>query len=135
MNWHPWRWALHHHPHTPITICALPDDLDGAWTTQGIFLSDRLGQTGRRVTLTHELVHLHRGPAVHGIPHIEERAVDALTARLLIPLERLADALAWCGWQANDECAEELWVDLPTLLDRIAGLTPIEREWLESKAR
>ncbi|WP_182349487.1 hypothetical protein [Tomitella gaofuii] len=131
-TWHPWRHARHHHERIPITVTHLPDGYDGAWTTQGIFLSKHLGQAGRRCTLTHELVHVERGPAIHGIPAIEERIVDEITARRLITLCALRDALRWCGGIPGAECAEELWVDQATLDTRVATLTAAERAWLHA---
>jgi len=81
-------------------------------------------QAQRRCTLAHELAHVelgHTGP----VDAHDERATSQLAARWLITLEQLLDALRW----ADDlpTVADELWVDEPTLLARLDGLTDAER--------
>ncbi len=61
----------------------------------------------------------------------EERVVEELTARRMIRLPDLVDALLWCQCRTDDETAEELWVDHDVLLTRIRTLTPGERKWVE----
>lgn len=89
-----------------------------------ISLRRGLTQVERRCTLTHELEHVERGPAVVGYAEVEERAVNAAAARRLIPFERLVDAMVWSGneW----ELADELWVDVGTVRDRLVNLTEQE---------
>jgi Zn-dependent peptidase ImmA (M78 family) len=99
-----------------------------------IVLSRLLGQAERRCTLTHELVHLERGPTSSD-PRLaagEERRVDEIAARLLIPLEELIDAIRW-GQGHPDH--DELWVDPPTLLARVRTLTDTERAMIAAALR
>ncbi|MGV9744633.1 hypothetical protein ACWDTG_06925 [Rhodococcus zopfii] len=127
-RWHPWRHIGRHHPRVPITCeYKLESGRKGLLTTSGIYLDCRLTQAGRRCTLTHEIIHLERGP-VPDHPYlsaIEEHLVDVLTARRLITLPHLLDGLVWTQWP--DELAEELWVDVDTLTTRVEHLTGEER--------
>lgn len=133
MGWNPWRHAGRLPHITVVTDRELPDRVWGIQSGNIIWLCRRLGQTRRRCTLTHELVHLERGPVptdVRGRVR-EERAVSAEAARRLIPLAGLADALRWS--RDPEQLAEVLWVDLPTLRVRMAGLDPVEVAELENR--
>lgn len=89
-------------------------------------------QVERRTALTHEMVHLERGHT-NGCAPAVEAGVREETARRLITLSRLLDALAWTeDW---DEAADELWVTVDVLRDRIDTLTEIERAALVKRAR
>ena len=128
---HPWRalgrlsgWSLHWR--------ALPEVMLGFTdhATQTITLDPRQSQAERRCTLAHELEHVRRGPMPID-PRAaarEESAVEQATARALIGLERLGDALAWS--LDEHEVAEVLWVDVDTLLTRLQHLHPSERAFL-----
>ena len=61
--------------------------------------------------LTHELVHVERGPSIE--------------------LDELVDALACNRWRVDADTAGELWVDLPTLLTRVKNLTDDERRYID----
>ncbi|WP_016693281.1 hypothetical protein [Rhodococcus rhodochrous] len=77
--------------------------------------------------------HLERGP-VPDHPHFairEELVVEEITARRMIPLPDLVDAVLWCQGRIDDETAEELWVGLTVLKTRLETLTPRERQWVE----
>lgn len=91
-------------------------------------MCNTLTQAERRSTLTHELIHLDRGlvPLVHRAR--EERRVDALAARRLIPLPDLLRGLQWA--QDDHELAEELWTDVHTVRVRRESLTIAERAWI-----
>ena len=132
--WHPWRHIRHHHPHIGVdTTHRLPSGYRGLLTRAGIYLDCRLSQAGRRCTLGHEIVHLERGP-VPDHPHfatLEEHAVNVITARRLIRLNHLVDALTWT--QHPNELAEELWVDTDTVTTRMQHLTTRERAYIESE--
>jgi hypothetical protein len=107
----------------------------GEWTAKGIEIDGTSNQAERRCTLTHEIVHLERGP-VPSDPHLamkEERIVECITARRLISLEKLIDALVWTRLSVDHETAEELWVDLPTLQHRIRDLTDSERRYIDQE--
>lgn len=137
-KWHPWRHLRDHHPHIDVHFVDLrPHRLLGRITHRGIEIDRASRQRERRSTLAHELTHLERGP-VPRHRHFairEERTVEEITARRLISLEDLADALTWCHGRVDDETAEELWVDLDTLRTRIRTLTPCELRWLNEERR
>lgn len=124
---HPWR-VLRTAAHLTLYWAAMPHHrglTDGRST---IVLHPDMLQVERRCTLAHELVHVDMGHT-SGCNTAEERAVQAETARRLIPLHRLADTLAWA--LSHDEAADELWVTPEVLTDRIEHLTPEELAWLE----
>lgn len=129
-RWHPWRHLRDRYPQIDV---ALPKSIEVR--CMGRLLRDRIeidgtsNQAERRCTLTHEIIHLERGP-VPSDPYLaarEEQAVELLTARRLIHIERLVEALAWNQARIDRDTAEELWVDLPTLQTRIQYLTRDER--------
>jgi hypothetical protein len=132
MGWNPWQHAADNWPHIEIsTDRELPPRIWGLTYGQRIWLCRTLNQVKRRCTLTHELIHLERGP-VPADPRAharEERAVAAESARRLIGIDALTDAL-----RANREphaLADALWVDMPTLRARIDNLDPLEVAHLE----
>lgn len=98
-----------------------------------IVLDRRLSQVERRCTLTHELEHVHRGPlpADPCLAAREEAVIDGIAARRLVSLGELIEALLWSD--RPTEVADELWVDLPTLKTRIAGLAAEERAAIEER--
>lgn len=61
----------------------------------------------------------------------EETAVHEIAARRLIELEDLVDVLRWA--RHATEVADELWVDVPTLLARVRALTVDERAWVDAQ--
>ena len=133
--WHPWR-LLRHLPALTCDRAPLPAGERGRYYPDHdvILLADHLSQAQRRVTLTHELVHRRRGHTECATPYHEgkqERRCEQETARLLIPLDRLADALAWSV--DRHEVAEELWVDVETLDTRLKHLHPAERGYLRRR--
>lgn len=103
------------------------------FATARITLHPLLLQVERRSTLTHELVHLDRGPlparSTHRDHVREEAAVDEVASRLLVHVDELVDAVAWTD--DLHELADELWVDLRMLLARLERLAPHERVLLE----
>ncbi|WP_280489564.1 hypothetical protein [Nocardia farcinica] len=123
--WHPWRHMRDAYPHIRISCREhLPPDLRAAWTTDGIYLDRALGQAARRCALTHEIVHLERGPVPRNpvLAAAEERIVADIAARRLIPLAALTDAFMWTRPTNHHDLADELWVDVPTLRIRLSGL-------------
>jgi Zn-dependent peptidase ImmA (M78 family) len=133
-RWHPWKHAGEHYPHVTISCQQeLPHRVWGLQLGHMIWLCRRLNQVRRRCTLTHELIHLERGPVpTEPMARIkEERVVSALAARRLIPVAALIDAYRWCPAGSPAELAEELWVDIPTLRIRMKNLDPFEVAELE----
>ncbi len=123
--WHPWRHIRQRYPHLGVNCCEpLPDDLRAAWTQTGLFLRPGLTQAQRRCALTHEIVHLERGPVPRNpvLAAAEERIVADIAARRLIPLRSLLDAFMWTRPTNHHDLADELWVDVPTLRIRLSGL-------------
>lgn len=125
MDYHPWR-ALRH----------LGDSVRLIWTplepgtfalTDGqrrIWMSPDQYQVQRRCTIAHEVAHVELGHT-EGCTSYDERAATELAARRLIPMERLLDGLRWT--QEWEELADELWVDVDTLMARLDTLTDFER--------
>ena len=135
-RWHPWRQLRDHHPNVHVQCRhELHSTRMGIRHGERIWLCSTLTQAERRCTLTHEIVHVERGP-VPAIPHMqmrEEAIVDRITARRLIELDALIDALAWNRWQVDADTAGELWVDLPTLRTRVQNLTDDERKYIDAE--
>lgn len=141
-RYHPWRQLRDRHPEVSVTCrYVLPGTLKGSWTRHGIYLHRDLDQAGRRTTLTHELVHHERGSlCAQGTVDVndpasirEERKVDEIAARRLIPIEELVDALVWTRWHVGSETAAELWCDTALLLVRVQTLTPDEQQYINDE--
>lgn len=101
-------------------------------TRRVVTVARGIRQDERRSTAAHEYVHaVRRDQPTCSAWHErkQELAVARAAARLLIPVEDLAQALAWSG--DVTEVADELWVDLDTLTHRLAHLAPGERQTLE----
>lgn len=130
MTWHPWR-ALSRLPHLTLRWRRLPNKL-GSWdaSTSTITLHPDLSQAERRVTLTHELIHHEHGHQ-GAQPPVVERRVHAEAARRLITDAALVDALRWT--LEENELAEELWVDVPTVVSRLADLSEQEKADIYSR--
>ncbi|OBB49776.1 hypothetical protein A5755_04500 [Mycolicibacterium fortuitum] len=133
-RWHPWRHAAEHYPDVVINCRReLPDRVWGitSFSLRKVWICRRLRQVHRRCTLTHELIHLERGPVPSDPVQLakEERIVDELAARRLIELPDLIDGLKWT--QDLAELADALWVDMPTLRTRMSTLGPLETAELE----
>lgn len=130
--WHPWR-ALRDLTHVRLVWRDLPEGRLGECDhdEQVITLTTGMLQAERRATLTHELVHLARGPVAWWLRAREERLVDAEAARLLISTEQLADGLAWA--LDEHELADELWVDVATVRARLCSLTGAETAEVERR--
>jgi hypothetical protein len=126
---HPWRrfrglahYTLCWHDHGPL---GLTD-----FVARTVSLRRGLDQAQRRSTIMHETLHAERGPVPMGLAAKEETYVRKQTARELLPcIVTVGDALIWAQGHV-EPAADELWVDLPTLTDRLKYCTTGEREYL-----
>lgn len=131
---HPWRalralgdlWEL-------VWTHDLPDGELGltSHSERRIYLAHGQDQVERRCTIDHEVEHARRGEVPAHLQAREERLIDEISARRLIPLECLADAMLW----SDDEhqIADELWVDTDTLRARMFSLTSDETAALNAR--
>ena len=120
----PWG-ALRELAHVTLHFIVMPDGALGR--TDGrrrIWLDKRLQQVERRCALTHELVHLERGHTSCQGPRAE-RQVREETARRLVGFDELLEAYRWT--QHPSELADELWVTVDVVHDRLAALSDEER--------
>lgn len=131
MHGDPWRW-LRRLPHITVEwVDDLPPDVMGRaiFGTLTVQLAKGLTQAERRTTCWHEVQHLLRGPTMTHLVPREERCVEAIVARDLIPLEALADAMLWS--RDDYEIAEELTVDVGLVRARLEDLSEAESLELE----
>lgn len=108
-------------------VDGLPDGVMGVTDGETIWLRRGLSQRERRCTIAHELEHIDRGLVTRCDSRLE-RELHAAVARQLIPIENLLDVVAWTD--SFQEAAEELWVDVDTLMARLDGLTGEERQMI-----
>lgn len=100
--------------------------------THTIYTDDRLTAARTRTVLAHEIIHAERGDKHTGTAWGElkqERHVDVIAARMLLPIEDLADALV--GATDEFEVADLLVVDVETVRARLSDLTPAEHEYID----
>lgn len=130
---HPWR-RLRELAHVTLIWADLGPHLLGLTdhATATVVLNRGLSQAQRRCTIAHELTHVERGPVPGWLTAREEREVDKVVARQLLPdVEAVGEALAWAHTLV--EAADELWVDEPTLRARLEHLHPAERGHLRRR--
>lgn len=136
-KWHPWRALRDRHPRIDVAFPEIEvTGCFGRWDGGSrIEIEASSNQAERRCTLTHELVHVERGPVpkhpVYG-PR-EESAVRRIAAERLIEFDELIDAIVWNRGRVDADTAGELWVDLPTLLTRVRNLTDDERAYIDAE--
>jgi hypothetical protein len=129
---HPWhRFRLF--ADWTLEWSELPGDLMGHtdFAARTVTVDSRLDQAARRCTIDHEVEHVVRGPVGERYWPREERMIDQIVARRLIPLGRLAEAMVWAYHE--EELAAELWVDVDTLRTRLHGLTDAETRVLNER--
>lgn len=119
-----------------VVYTRLPAGLGGLYDhpTRTIFIDDRLNCGARRATEEHERVHAERGDSRCEDPWFntkQENLVENETARRLIPVEELAEALVWC--RDDHELAEYLEVDRKLILARRKILTEIEIAYINER--
>lgn len=109
-------------PSLTITSMRLPDGVKAYYFPEvdTIVLDDRLSQAAKRSTVMHELV--HRALQDEGdLPPLydarQERRCRDITARLLIDIFDLGEALQWS--EDHHEIADHLVTDVETVQDRL----------------
>lgn len=132
--YHPWR-HFRSHGDWRLEWSDLPRLVHGIadFCTRTVTLDRRLRQVERRCTISHELVHIERGPLLDD-DHLaarEESVVEREVARRLIELHPLGEALAWAHHPS--EAAEVLWVTEHVLEVRLQHLHPAERAYLKRR--
>lgn len=113
----------------------LPPDVYGftCWRTQTITLAEGMSFEERRSTITHEVLHVERGPASVCAVVGEELVVDRLASRLLLPsVAEVADALVFNRGD-HDAAAADLWVDGWMLEVRLSSLAGEERDYMATR--
>ncbi len=111
-------------PHVDLSWSVLDGRLGETDGATVIRLHPHQSQVQRRCTLAHELAHIELGHTA-GCNSLEEKQATQLAARWLITMPMLLDALRWT--EELEEAADILWVDMPTLMARLDGLTGKER--------
>jgi len=123
--------------HTDVAV-VIGDPGPGAlgsvdYASRIITLAPDLLQRERRTTLTHELIHLERGPASAVGVRREEATVELEAARRLIDIDELVSAAKWTD--DVHELALELCVDEAAVLVRLRHLDDDERASLARARR
>lgn len=126
--YHPWR-ALREMPRIDVAWIDLPIGLHAETDGQQIWIDRRLRQVERRCAIAHEVEHIQRGIPCRDDP-ADEAAVEKATARRLVDVRDLADALAWTT--DHDELADCLWVTPAVLTVRLGNLHPAESRYLHT---
>ena len=127
---HPWR-SLREREDITLHWADLPAPLHAVTDGTTVWMHDRLLQTERRCAIAHELVHIERGTRC--VDDAEEHRVRNITARQLIDAADLVRAVQWAN--TVEEAAEELWVTPAVLIDRLTGLSPVERAMIDTAVR
>jgi hypothetical protein len=126
----PWRYLADHHPDVEVVWTKLPRKMRGCTDGETIWMDRRLTQVQRREVVCHETIHVERGtfPACEA----EERTVNRISARRLIEIDDLIEALRENPQQTVSELAAKLWVEPGTMRLRIDTLRPSELELIEA---
>jgi hypothetical protein len=130
--YHPWR-RLRELAHVRLGWQDSDDEMGCADpAAAAITITVGMTQAERRSTLTHELIHLERGSAIEPRHQaIEERHARRESARRLIVIEDLIDALRWS--RDEHELADELWTDVATVRTRLMTLSSVEKRYIEAE--
>lgn len=112
-------------------VDVIPGGHDGLtrFEAREVLIRNRMRATAEDEVITHELVHVERGPFPRYAIEREERIVRQITACRLITLDQLADALVWC--YDPREVALYLHVEVTSVLARFEALTEEENAWLD----
>lgn len=126
----PWRYLADNHPDVEVVWTKLPRKMRGCTDGETIWMDPRLTQIQRRETVCHETVHVERG--TYPVCASEERTVNRISARRLIAIDDLVDALREGPQQSVSELAAMLWVEAKTLRLRLDSLDAFELETVEA---
>lgn len=129
--WSPWIAA--ESLEAKIRFIDMAGGLLGAcdWFTRSIYIRNGVTEAQSLCVAAHEVLHLKRGPYVCPTERMRRRDEEIISievARLLIPLPRLIDAVAWSSYLA--EQAEVLGVDTFTVRTRLDHLDRWEADML-----
>jgi hypothetical protein len=127
LAWCP--WAAADRLEVKIRFVAMSGGLLGAcdWYTRSIYIRTGITDAQALCALAHEVKHVERGPlmcATELIRRREEASISREVARLLLPLSRLIDALAWSPHLADQ--AAVVGVDGFTMRTRLENLADWE---------
>ncbi|MDB2193335.1 hypothetical protein [Mycobacteroides abscessus] len=134
-RWNPWQALVIDHPGVGCSFDhQLPPRVLGLSKPSQIWVCKSLTGFEREATLAHELVHQERG--IFGLRDpleraAEEREVEAITARRLIPLRDLIGAVFACPNGDIGSWAQRLAVDVWLVRVRLLTLTEVEAMALE----
>lgn len=109
-------------PSLTITTALLPDGVKAYYYPEidTIVLDERLSNAEKRCALMHELVHRalqDDGDLPAHLDLVQERRCRALTARALVDIFDLGEAMQWS--EDLHEIADHLVVDVETVEDRL----------------
>jgi hypothetical protein len=129
--WHPWR-TIRNRPDITVRWRRLDGRLrEWCADIRTITPDPRQLQRERRCTATHEAIRAERGDRC-GDPKTE-LLVEKASARRLIGIYPLTEAVLFHGTTDLAAFAEELWVDEKTAQIRLEHLHPAERGYIERR--
>lgn len=125
---HPWRELRERGDGVVLHFTRFNDTRVAATNgNNAIWLDQDLLQVERRCAIQHEQAHIDLGHTNCDNPR-EEQAARRLTAQKLIHWDALVDVFRWA--HNAFEAADELWVTVDVLEDRLRFLHPHERALL-----
>lgn len=134
-RWNPWEALVMDHREVSCSFdYQLPREILKLSRPSQIWVCKTLNPLEREATLAHELIHVERGIFGLGDPEVraaEEREVEEITARRLIPLRDLISVVLKHPHSDLDDWAHQLRVDVWLLRVRILTLTDTETIALE----
>ncbi|WP_255801417.1 hypothetical protein [Mycobacteroides abscessus] len=134
-RWNPWEALVVDHPGVGCSFdYQLPRGVAGLSKPSLIWVCKTLNTFEREATLAHELVHQERG--IFGLRDpleraAEEREVEAITARRLVPLRALIGVVFQYPSAGVEVWAQALRIDVWLVRVRLATLTDVEVMTLE----
>lgn len=134
-RWNPWEALVVDHPGVGCSFdYQLPRGVTGLSKPSLIWVCKTLNAFEREATLAHELVHQERG--IFGLRDPQERAaeereVEAITARRLVPLRALIGVVFQYPNAGIEAWAHVLRIDVWLIRVRLLTLTDVEVMTLE----